>query len=230
MAAKNEAMTDKANACQSRTNARKPRGREREPRTGGADRERNSQCKGNNDWTTPLEALRNDELPPRPTTARSRLPRRPSSRLTVPVKCEESQRARRREEDANCIRCGPPNTESVVNLPRVVRFSASVPFVETTVLLSGRGKTARLAALVHRVADPVDPRVAADSLVLRVDEDNLVVLVDAVLVDLQARARAKQEERERKSGRGRGGREKAAGRERRERGGGGRWRRPERYA
>lgn len=33
------------------------------------------------------------------------------------------------------------------------------------------------------VADPVDARVAADGLVLRVDEDDLVVLVGRVLVD-----------------------------------------------
>lgn len=33
------------------------------------------------------------------------------------------------------------------------------------------------------VADPVDARIAADSLVLGVDEDNLEVLVGRVLVD-----------------------------------------------
>ena len=52
-----------------------------------------------------------------------------------------------------------------------------------TVLLAGRGEAARLAALVDRVADPVDARVAADGLVRRVDQDDLVVLVDAILVD-----------------------------------------------
>lgn len=118
--------------------------------------------------------------------------------------------------------------ERVLLLPRVERFSAGVPLVQSTVLLARRGKTARFAALMNRVADPRDASVAADGLVLRVDEDDLVVLVDTVLVDLQARA--KQEERKRKSERGRGGRKKAAGRERRERGGGGRLRRPERYA
>ena len=50
--------------------------------------------------------------------------------------------------------------------------------VETTVLLSGRGQTTRFAALMNRVADPRDASVAADGLVLRVDEDHLVVLVD----------------------------------------------------
>ena len=37
--------------------------------------------------------------------------------------------------------------------------------------------------LVNGVDDPVDARVAADSLVLRVDEDDLEVLVGRVLVD-----------------------------------------------
>ena len=37
--------------------------------------------------------------------------------------------------------------------------------------------------LVDGVDDPVDASVAADGLVLRVDEDDFVVLVGAVLVD-----------------------------------------------
>lgn len=36
---------------------------------------------------------------------------------------------------------------------------------------------------MHGVADPVDPGVTANGLVLRVNEDDLVVLVRAVLVD-----------------------------------------------
>lgn len=36
---------------------------------------------------------------------------------------------------------------------------------------------------MDRLADPVDARVAADGLVLRVDKDDLVVLVGRVLVD-----------------------------------------------
>ena len=36
---------------------------------------------------------------------------------------------------------------------------------------------------MNRVGDPVDARVALDGLVRRVDEDDLVVLVDTVLVD-----------------------------------------------
>lgn len=58
-----------------------------------------------------------------------------------------------------------------------------VATAETTALLAGGGEAARLAVLVHRVDDPVDARVAADGLVLGVDEDDLVVLVGAVLVD-----------------------------------------------
>ena len=37
--------------------------------------------------------------------------------------------------------------------------------------------------LVDRVDDPVDAGIATDSLVLRVDKDNLIVLVGRVLVD-----------------------------------------------
>ena len=59
----------------------------------------------------------------------------------------------------------------------------AVTLVETSALLSSGSKTARLAVLVHWVDDPVDAGVTADGLVLWVDEDDLVVLVGAVLVD-----------------------------------------------
>ena len=36
---------------------------------------------------------------------------------------------------------------------------------------------------MNTLADPVDTRITADGLVLRVDKDNLVVLVGRVLVD-----------------------------------------------
>ena len=55
--------------------------------------------------------------------------------------------------------------------------------VETTALLAGGGKATGLAVLVDGVDDPVDAGVDADGLVLGVDEDDLVVLVGAVLVD-----------------------------------------------
>lgn len=55
--------------------------------------------------------------------------------------------------------------------------------VDTTGLLAGGGKTTSLTVLVHRVDDPVDAGITADGLVLGVDEDDLVVLVGAVLVD-----------------------------------------------
>lgn len=77
--------------------------------------------------------------------------------------------------------------------------------VEATVLLASRRKAAGLATLVDRVADPVDAGVAADGLVLRVDEDDLKVLVDAVLVDLisvgKSDQRAASSERSAKSNR-----------------------------
>jgi hypothetical protein len=52
---------------------------------------------------------------------------------------------------------------------------------DTTVLASGGGEATELAVLVNRVDDPVDPRVIADDLVVRVDEDDLVELVRRVL-------------------------------------------------
>lgn len=53
----------------------------------------------------------------------------------------------------------------------------------TTHLATGGGETTAFATLVHRVTDPVDASVSADSLVEGVDEDDFEVLVDAVLVD-----------------------------------------------
>jgi hypothetical protein len=52
-----------------------------------------------------------------------------------------------------------------------------VALVETARLLAGRGEAAGLAVLVDGVDDPVDAGVAANRLVLGVDEDDLVVLV-----------------------------------------------------
>ena len=59
----------------------------------------------------------------------------------------------------------------------------AVALVETARLLAGGSETTSLAVLVDGVDDPVDAGVAADRLVLGVDEDDLVVLVGAVLVD-----------------------------------------------
>ena len=54
---------------------------------------------------------------------------------------------------------------------------------QATRLLAGGRETAGLAVLVDRVDDPVDAGIAADGLVLGVDEDDLEVLVGRVLVD-----------------------------------------------
>lgn len=77
----------------------------------------------------------------------------------------------------------------------------AVALLDTARLLADRSKTTGFAVLgsklaplytscrsrgtnlVHRLADPVDAGIAADSLVLGIDEDNLVVLVGGVLVD-----------------------------------------------
>lgn len=59
----------------------------------------------------------------------------------------------------------------------------AVALVETAGLLAGGGEATSLAVLVDGVDDPVDAGIDADSLVLGVDEDDLVVLVGRVLVD-----------------------------------------------
>ena len=62
-------------------------------------------------------------------------------------------------------------------------LAVAVALVETTRLLASGSETTSLAMLVDGVDDPVDAGVAADGLVLGVDEDDLVVLVGRVLVD-----------------------------------------------
>lgn len=67
--------------------------------------------------------------------------------------------------------------------PAGLGLVVAVALVETARLLAGSGETAGLAVLVDGVDDPVDAGVAADGLVLGVDEDDLEVLVGRVLVD-----------------------------------------------
>lgn len=68
----------------------------------------------------------------------------------------------------------PPASSGVVEL---------VATAETSALLAGGSQATALTVLVHWLHDPVDAWVAADGLVLRVDKDDLVVLVSGVLVD-----------------------------------------------
>ena len=75
-------------------------------------------------------------------------------------------------------------------------------FSETAVLFSDAGETTSLPALVHRLGDPVDPRIAANlyarilltsrktressrtyGLVIGVNENDLVIFVDTILVN-----------------------------------------------
>jgi hypothetical protein len=53
---------------------------------------------------------------------------------------------------------------------------------QTTELLASRGETTELTMLVHRLAQPVDPWVIADSIVSHIHKDNLKVLVGAILL------------------------------------------------
>jgi len=54
---------------------------------------------------------------------------------------------------------------------------------KTTVFAPSGGNTAELTVLVLHAADPVDPSIVTDSLVERINEDDLVVLVRRILVD-----------------------------------------------
>jgi hypothetical protein len=55
--------------------------------------------------------------------------------------------------------------------------------VQTSALLARRCQATRLTMLVHRIADPVDARIAADSLVVWIYEDDFKVFVRGILVD-----------------------------------------------
>lgn len=87
---------------------------------------------------------------------------------------------------ASCLSVAPQG-QGVVLLPGLpaagLGLGVAVALVETTGLLASGGKAASLAVLVDGVDDPVDAGIDADGLVLRVDEDDLVVLVGGVLVD-----------------------------------------------
>lgn len=80
-----------------------------------------------------------------------------------------------------------PERQGVVALPGLSATTTSVvvvvTLVEATRLLTSSGEATGLAVLVDWVDDPVDACVAADGLVLWVDEDDLEVLVGRVLVD-----------------------------------------------
>lgn len=77
--------------------------------------------------------------------------------------------------------------EGVVSLPGLSASSSclvvSVTLAQTTRFLASCGKATGFAVFVNRVDDPIDTRVSANSLVLRIDEDDLKVLVGGVLVD-----------------------------------------------
>lgn len=81
----------------------------------------------------------------------------------------------------------PPQRQRILPLPRVPPARGGVivamALVHASALLASRSETAHLTVLVHWIDDPVDAWVAANGFVLRVDEDDFVVLVGAVLVD-----------------------------------------------
>jgi hypothetical protein len=80
-----------------------------------------------------------------------------------------------------------PQRQGVVSLPGLSAAGTcvvvAVALVETTRLLASGSEATSLAVLVNGVDDPVDAGILANGLVLRVDEDHLVILVGRVLVD-----------------------------------------------
>eukprot|EP00967_Tisochrysis_lutea_P078595 scaffold107071_cov37-Tisochrysis_lutea.AAC.1 len=80
----------------------------------------------------------------------------------------------------------PPERQCVLPLPsraprRAALAGAMVTDAQAAALAACRGKTTKLAVFVDRVAKPVDTRVLADHLVVRVNHDALVVLVEGIL-------------------------------------------------
>jgi hypothetical protein len=77
--------------------------------------------------------------------------------------------------------------EGVVSLPGLSSASSclvvSMTLAQTTRLLASSGETPGFAMLVDGIDDPVDARITADGLMLRVNEDDFEVLVGGVLVD-----------------------------------------------
>eukprot|EP00965_Chrysotila_dentata_P110108 3638348-Pleurochrysis_carterae.AAC.1 len=75
-----------------------------------------------------------------------------------------------------------PEGEGVVPLPggaprRAQLAGAIVASAQAAARASGGREAAQLAVLVHGVAQPVDARVLANHLVVRIDHDALIVLV-----------------------------------------------------
>ena len=77
--------------------------------------------------------------------------------------------------------------ERVVSLPCLSSARSgliiSVAFAQSARLLASGSETTRFTVLVDGVNDPVDAGIAADGLMLRVNEDDLEILVCGVLVD-----------------------------------------------
>ena len=86
--------------------------------------------------------------------------------------------------------------KSIATLPVLATRAANglgelVSLAQTAALAASRGETAHLAVLHSGLADPVHARIAANSLVFRIDHDDLVVLESSVLVNPVAVQHAK---------------------------------------
>jgi hypothetical protein len=61
--------------------------------------------------------------------------------------------------------------------PTSCGFVESMTLAQATRLLASCSETTRFAVLVNRIDDPVDTGIPANGLVLRIDQDNLKVLI-----------------------------------------------------
>ena len=80
----------------------------------------------------------------------------------------------------------PPVALGVEPLPGLPATSSrlviAMTLVETAALLTGSSQPTRFTVLVDWLGNPVDARITADGLVLRVNEDDFKVFVGGVLV------------------------------------------------
>jgi len=58
----------------------------------------------------------------------------------------------------------------------------SAAFAQATVLLANSRESTSLPTFVNRIADPVDSWIATNSLVVRINQDDFIVLVNTILV------------------------------------------------
>ena len=80
-----------------------------------------------------------------------------------------------------------PERQSVMTLPGLSATSTglvvAVALVETARALASGSEATGLAVLVDWINNPIDARILTDCLVLRIDQDDLIILIGRILVD-----------------------------------------------